>query len=234
MTKPRIAIVEDEPVIAEEIALHLQMLGYEIAGKYHNAAEAYSGLAASPPSLALVDVNLDGTEDGIDLALKLSGDFPVIFLTSYGDEQTINRAKEASPAGYIIKPFDERDIRSAVAIALHNTKDKALKPSYTSEDIFVKDKDLLVKINCHDILWIEASDNYTYIKTTEKKYLVCSTLKKVSGKACQPFLHRIHRSYLVNMDRIAGISESHVIIKDFKLPIGKTYRASFMQKLSLL
>ncbi|MGB3183490.1 MAG: LytTR family transcriptional regulator DNA-binding domain-containing protein [Cyclobacteriaceae bacterium] len=234
MTKPRIAIVEDEPIIAEEIALHLQMLGYDIAGTYHNATEACTGLTASPPALALVDVNLDGAEDGIDLTLKLNGDFPVIFLTSYGDEQTINRAKEASPAGYIIKPFDERDIRSAVAIALHNTKVQALQPAYTSGDIFVRDKGQLVKINCHDILWIEASDNYTYIKTTEKKYLVCSTLKKVSGKICCPFLHRIHRSYLVNMDRIAGISESHVIIKDFKLPIGKTYRKGFMQKLALL
>lgn len=220
MSNTSIAIIEDEPLISDEIALHLQTLGYNVSGRYYDPEDALRGLTTSPPALALVDVNLGGTMDGIDLIMKLKPAFPFVFLTSYGDEQTIGRAKTAHPAGYILKPFDERNIRSAVAIALHNEQHKTVSATSLPEDIFIKDKDQLVKVNCHDILWIEAYDNYTYIKTIDQKYLICSTLKKVCEKIERPFLQRIHRSYLINMEKISGISEAHVIINNFKLPIG--------------
>lgn len=236
MSHYRIAIIEDEPIIASEIEMHLRMLGYDIFGTFHSPDDAFSGLQYQTPDLALVDVHLGAEDtDGIDLIKALNPSYPVVFLTSYGDEHTISRARETGPAGYIIKPFDERDLRSTVSIALHNADNKTgLTNTSTPEDIFVKDKDQLVKVNCHDILWMEAYDNYTYIKTSQQKYIVCATLKKVSEKVRQPFLCRIHRSYIINMEAIAGICESHVIISNFKLPIGKTYREQFMQKIALI
>ncbi|MFA0963540.1 LytR/AlgR family response regulator transcription factor [Roseivirga sp. BDSF3-8] len=234
MSRYRIAVIEDEPIIASEIEMHLRMLGYDVSGVYHSAGEASLGLQSSPPDLALADVHLGNEEtDGIDLIERLKPAYPVVFLTSYGDEHTIQRARQTNPAGYIIKPFDERDLRSAVSIALHNAIRKA-DVNDGPEDIFVKDRDQLVRITCRDILWIEACDNYTYIKTTGQKYLICSTLKKVGEKLRQPCFCRIHRSYIINMDGISSISESHVVINSFKLPIGKTYRGPFMQKLALI
>jgi len=123
MEKPkRILIVEDDPLIAEDIAESLKEIGYDIAGIAYDSSEALSLVENANPDIAILDVNLDSEKDGIEIAghIQKNHSFPFIFLTSYADKNTIERAKHTRPMGYIVKPFDERDLFTALEIALFN------------------------------------------------------------------------------------------------------------------
>ena len=119
---PRILIVEDEAIVAMEIETTLKKLGYRIAGKTRNGDEALDLLAARTIDLALLDINIRGSRDGIDLAalIRQQYDFPFVFLTAYSDRDTLERVKGTMPYGYIVKPFNRGELLSAIELALHN------------------------------------------------------------------------------------------------------------------
>jgi DNA-binding NtrC family response regulator len=136
MTDPqpaRLLIVEDEAVVALDIEERLRRLGYEVVATVDTPAAALEQTAALRPDLVLMDIQLGrDVADGIVTAQRLRSEFgvAVIFLTAFGDTATIERAKAASPHGYIFKPFDERDLRTAIEIALHRDRlDRALRRS---------------------------------------------------------------------------------------------------------
>ena len=122
MEKVNILIVEDEALIAESLSETLEDLGYEISGMAMRAKEALDIIAKEQPDIAILDINLKGKEDGIWLAeeIRKNYDFPYIFLTSYGNRSTVERAVKTKPNGYLIKPFKKADIFSAIEVALTN------------------------------------------------------------------------------------------------------------------
>ncbi len=126
----RILIVEDEVVVTKVLSLKLKDLGYEVAGIVNNAIDAIAEAKRLKPDLILMDIMLKGDMDGIEAAgeIRKSSDVPVIFLTAFSDEDTLSRAKITSPFGYVIKPFEEREIRISIEIALYKHKmDEELK-----------------------------------------------------------------------------------------------------------
>jgi DNA-binding NarL/FixJ family response regulator len=122
MDQVRVLIVEDEPVIAENISLYLSNNDYVISGIAYDNEEARRQLTHNTPDVVLMDINLGSNEDGIDLAKFINGHYniPLLFLTSYADRDTINRAKEVEPSAYILKPFSERALLSSFEIAISN------------------------------------------------------------------------------------------------------------------
>ena len=131
MTPSRILIVEDEAIVAMDLKLHLQELGYgsvDVASSGEEALEAAGRLA---PDLVLMDISLGSGMDGIDAARHLQGlGIPVVFLTACADEQTLARAKESGPYGYLLKPFDERTLHSTVEMAFYRHRmEQELKAS---------------------------------------------------------------------------------------------------------
>ncbi len=116
----KIFIVEDEAIIAAEIQSILEKLGYEIVAKTRNGDKALDLLASKTIDLALLDITIKGSLNGIDLAkiIREKYKFPYVFLTSHSDIATLNKVKETLPYGYIVKPFTESDLRSAIEIAL--------------------------------------------------------------------------------------------------------------------
>jgi DNA-binding NarL/FixJ family response regulator len=122
MTEIRALIVEDEPLIAENIAAHLLNNGFVVSGTAYDDEEARKQITMNTPDVVLMDINLGSDEDGIDLAnfIHKNFDIPILFLTSYADKETINRAKEVEPSAYILKPFTERSLLSSLEIALSN------------------------------------------------------------------------------------------------------------------
>jgi len=122
----RILLVEDEAEIAEITARTLCSLGYDFAGTAWSAEEAMRAVQRNRPSLVLMDIGLQGPMDGIEAARRLHDDqdIPVVFLTAAHDEQTLARAKAAHPLGYIVKPFEPRNLHTAIEIALtqHQTR----------------------------------------------------------------------------------------------------------------
>jgi PAS domain S-box-containing protein len=124
MAGARILVVEDEWLVSQGIKENLQDLGYEVTGTVASGEEALEMAAARPPDLVLMDILLRGDMDGINAAEHLRHMFqvPVVFLTAYADPQTLGRAKVTEPYGYLLKPFEIRELHSAVEIALYKSQ----------------------------------------------------------------------------------------------------------------
>lgn len=132
MAKASILIVEDEAIVAADLADKLERAGYAIAGTVSRGEQAVRMAQEKRPDLILMDIRLAGPLDGIEVAqrLKSSTDVPVVFLTAHSDDETIRRAGLTDPFGYILKPFEERDLTTQIDIALYRYRaERALRDS---------------------------------------------------------------------------------------------------------
>jgi diguanylate cyclase (GGDEF)-like protein len=121
MSQKKILIVEDESIIAEDISDSLISLGYRITGMVYSGEEAIEAAGKFRPDLVLMDVNLQGEIDGITAAAEIRSRFqiPVVYLTAYADENTLRRVNATKPFGYIVKPFEEKNLHTTIQLALH-------------------------------------------------------------------------------------------------------------------
>ncbi|MFP4268137.1 MAG: hybrid sensor histidine kinase/response regulator, partial [Spirochaetaceae bacterium] len=121
MSKVKILIVEDESIVAIDIARRLKSLGYYVLGHTLSGEDAVLFSREKSPDLVLMDIHLKGEIDGITAAeqIRREYDIPVIYITAYSDESTLDRAKVTEPFGYILKPFQEREIHSAIEMAMY-------------------------------------------------------------------------------------------------------------------
>ncbi|MEW5814978.1 MAG: response regulator [Spirochaetota bacterium] len=129
MDKPKILIVEDELIVALDIERQLKRLGYSVAGIHASGEDAIHDFEKLNPDLVLMDIMLQGKMDGVETGKMIHDQYhiPVIFITAYADEKTIQRAKFIEPFGYIIKPFEERELHTTIEMTLYKSKiDKAL------------------------------------------------------------------------------------------------------------
>jgi diguanylate cyclase (GGDEF)-like protein/PAS domain S-box-containing protein len=133
MAKGKLLIAEDEKIIAFDLSTRLSGFGYEVIGSAATGKEVLEIAKANRPDLVLMDIFLKGDLDGIQTAQALRKEFflPVIFLTAHSDEETLQRAKVVEPSGYILKPFDDRELRSVLEMALY--KVEAERRLYESE-----------------------------------------------------------------------------------------------------
>jgi len=116
----RVLVVEDESIVAESICRTLQGMGYQVEGACAVGSDAIARVALRRPDVVLMDIGLRGEIDGIEAATRVRTDHgvPVIFLTAYGDDATIDRAKQACAEGFVLKPFQERELKGAIETAL--------------------------------------------------------------------------------------------------------------------
>jgi PAS domain S-box-containing protein len=117
----RILIVEDERITAEDLAEVLKDLGYEVGAVVSSGAEAIREAEKNPPDLVLMDIRIKGDMDGTEAAriLRERFDIPVVYLTAHADRDTLDRAKQSRPLGYIVKPFHEAELHASVEMALY-------------------------------------------------------------------------------------------------------------------
>ena len=370
-------IVEDEIIVAKDIQRILKKLGYEAFDPFSQGKKALDAIEKLCPDLILLDINLKGSElDGIQVAEQIhqSYQIPFIFLTAFSDKPTLEKAKLTEPYGYIIKPFEEDDIRTAIEVAYYKyTKDleiqnkgnrfaialdsldvaviitdasekiifmnkmaetltgslkqevlgkdvslamkncsletreaiktlahtvvgsvqkkendselsisngiaehrvsvntfpiltvnnkingcafvlttpgskdavhetsadknlfNFLENIYANNSFFVKKDSRFVKVNFQDILWIEALDNYVIIKTSSKEqFILHSSMKDIEAKLPQLNFARVHRSYIVQIEKISALEENACIIDGSRIPIGKSYKDNLMNRLNL-
>lgn len=133
MSTQRIMIVEDETIVALDIKGRLNMLGYEVVAHATNGADALRLAGEHKPDLILMDIMIDGDMDGIATAQAIQKTLfvPVVYLTAYADDDTLSRAKTTGPFGYIIKPFEDRELKLTIEMALY--KHKMEQKLYESE-----------------------------------------------------------------------------------------------------
>lgn len=182
-----ILVVEDEPFIAQDIADFLEDAGYQVQEICYNAATAELSLANRKPDLCILDVNLGKGPDGISLAQKINQNWqlPFIFLTSYTDDATLERAKATKPYGYISKPINFDSLKSTIKIALHNASNKREPKLLTKENI---NQALLSELTAREFeLLKNIYEGKTNKQLTAIHYISLSTVKT--------HVHRIYEKF---------------------------------------
>jgi DNA-binding LytR/AlgR family response regulator len=254
MLKNNILVIEDEAIVSKDIQQSLKKLGYNIVGSAATGEKAVILATETKPDLVLMDIMLKGDMSGIDAAEKIreSLNIPVIYLTAYADENTLAKAKVTEPYGYIIKPFKEIDLHTSIEMALykHAKERDVIKErdflyslvenqdagSAEGSEIFVKSNSRLVKVNTKDILFVEALKDYVVINTTDAKYTIHSTMKDIEKKLPTPEFQRVHRSYIIRLDKILAIEQPNIVIEGGKklLPIGGSYKEDLFKRINLI
>lgn len=244
MSKVKILIVEDELIIAEDLKDILESLDYEVCGIAITARESLQLLEEHAPDIALLDIQIKGGKDGIELANDINEQFkiPFIFLSSHADAATLERAKKVRPYGYLVKPFQEKDIHTTIEMALNNfsgksnttiTKDN--NPGFILNDsLFVRNNSMLVKLKFTDIMYLEADSNYTNIFASNKKYVIRSTLKELEHKLEGHSFSRIHKSFLINLNAIDAIEAQSVHVGGKEIPISRTQHSWLLNQINTL
>lgn len=124
MNKTKILIVEDESIVALDMKNTLTNFGYEVTNCVTNYNDAISSVQINKPELILMDINLGNGKDGINVAeeIQISQDIPIIYITAFADEKTINRAIKTNPVSYLIKPFKREELKSNIMLGLYKNK----------------------------------------------------------------------------------------------------------------
>ncbi len=250
MAKVKILIVEDESIVAKDIQNSLKKLGYEISAIVNSGDKAIKEVEENRPDIILMDIMLKGSMTGIEAAKQIKDRFslPIIFLTAYADDNTLNKAKITEPYGYIIKPFREKELQTTIEMALYKyEKDEELKKERdlyhsiienkeSKDSIFVRADYRLNKINFDDIFYVEALKDYVVINTSDNSYTTHTTMKEMVRILPAKDFVRIHRSFIVNLNKIFSIKYPDLVIegKMKVLPIGGLYRKELYSRLNLI
>jgi len=241
----KILVVEDEMIIGAKVSMFLTELGYEVTGILPQAEEALLQLQENVPDIALLDIQLKGSMDGIALAQVLQEEhqIPVVFLTANSDDATFSRAKEVKPYAFLSKPFKKLDLQRALELTISRMANQQTSitakepnpgeevPYILSDRIFVRHKDRMVKILFETILYVEADRNYCRIITNIKEYLLTMPMKSLEEQLPIAMFQRIHRSHIVNLTQVDEVDESTVFIGQKSLPLSKSLREEFMMRI---
>jgi DNA-binding LytR/AlgR family response regulator len=205
----------------------------------------------------LLDIQLKGDWDGIETARRLTAlkEIPFIYLTAFSDDETLERAKETTPAAYLIKPYQPRNLLIAIDLALHNFafhKSSAVpvvsisgngcaseitekEPVLCFNDaIFIKQNYKFIKVSLNDIYYLEAENNHTHIITKDKNFIVRHPLNVVMDKFNRQYFIRVHRSYAINMDHLDTFNNHSIFLNDHEIPLGRNYKEEFLQRFDFL
>ncbi len=225
-------IVDDEDVSRKIVKQFVEKTSFlNLIHECENGKEA-ADILASNGSVDILFLDIRMPEmSGIDLIKSLDGMYEVILITS--DRSYAIEGYDLSVTDYLIKPIDyERFLQAA-------NKAKANLELYKStadeqKDIYVKTDAKIVKINLDEILFIEALADYIIIKTADTRYIVHSTMKGIESRLPKKSFIRVHRSYIVNLDKIESLQDMTIVIGEKFIPIGASYKTNLFDRLNFL
>lgn len=225
----RIGIVEDEMIITDVLVLSLRKLGYKVSFTALNYNAAIKMIDAERPDIALLDINLGGKKDGIDVAKYIREKYPmlIIFLTANSDVATIQRAKEVKPNAYLVKPFSKDHLYAAIEIAVASQTEA----SGSNESILVKDGYQYVKVFLNEIKFVSSDQNYVSLHLEGRKVMVRSTLSEMYNRLGSPKFLKINRGYVVNINYVTKIETESVFIGETNFSVNKTQRDTLVELL---
>jgi two-component system LytT family response regulator len=237
--KIRTLIVDDEPLARSNLAVLLRLdPDIEIISECGSGAEALTQIRSAKPDLLFLDVQMPEC-DGFDVLELLGGDLPpaVVFVTAY--DQYALRAFEAGALDYLLKPFDNARFERA----LHRAKEKITHGGNLPGrlDCFaIKSAGLIVFVKTSEIDWIEAADYYACLHVGSKTHLLRRSMSELDRELIPTVFCRIHRSAIVNLDRVRGLKagedgEYEVVLENgTRLPLSRRYRKQLLSRRGVL
>ncbi|HXD92542.1 MAG TPA: LytTR family DNA-binding domain-containing protein [Bacteroidia bacterium] len=218
-------IVEDEPLALERTKAYVLKLPYlNLLATFDNGVDALVFLKTTAVDLIFLDINM-GEFSGIQLLESANHKAQVIFTTAY-NEYAI-KGFDLSITDYLLKPFTfERFVQAVDKVQSKFTKTDAT-PDKTF--LFVKTEYRLEKILLNEILYIEGMRDYRRIHTATKKIMTLQTFKDFEKEIPSTVICRVHKSYMVAIDKIESVERDRIKLKDVLIPISDTYRKSFFE-----
>ena len=225
MEQIKILIVEDEVLIAEDLKDILKTFGLKKIEMVHDKASALENLRLYKPDIAILDIRMEKELDGLEIGEYIQNNYklPFIFITAHSDIEMIKKIIKTKPVGYITKPFKKSDLFAHINLAIEQLT--------TNNKLFIKDGYSTHVININDIVYIESEGNYITIFTSGKKYLSRQNMESILLDLDSSDFLKIHRSYIINWNKVKKYSNKEVIINEITLPISKTFYDVFIEKM---
>jgi len=210
-----------------------QVRDLQLVKECASAMEAYNSINEQPIDLLLLDIEMPGMT-GLELIKNLGSKKPLIIFTTAKKDYAVE-AFELNVIDYLVKPISPSRFLQAMeraSDALANSKEEVKFEE--QEFVFVKDNGVLKRINVDDILYLEAMGDYVKVHTAQKFHVLHATLKSIEEKLSISKFIRVHRSYIVSLNKIDFIQEGVITINKVTVPIADTYRSILNKRLNLL
>jgi len=225
----RCITVDDEPFSLAKINGFVDQVPYlTLVSAFSSALEALAFIKQNPIDLIFLDIQMDNLT-GIQMLEILNPKPAVILMTAY--DQYALKSYELNVSDYLLKPYSfERFLKATDKVY------NLLQPSQMVADnhfIFLKTEYRLERVNFDEILYIESKGDYIHVVTQRVKILTLMTLKNIIAKLPDEMFIRVHKSFVVAINKIEAIEHGRIHIKNDEIPIGDTYREMFWNKLAL-
>lgn len=217
MQTVKILIVEDEVIIADYIHELLVNEGYQnvkIANDVNEAKDLYLNFQ---PEIILLDININGENEGIKLSQNLELKSKVIYLTAQHDKETIKAAIKTLPQAYLTKPINKNDLSAALQLAI--TK-------LFTNSVQIKDGHDEIKLHFDEILFVKSDGNYIDVFCTDRKYTLRRSLENFKEDLDPETFVQIHRSIVVNLNKVSEKRKKTILINDIELPISRSHKSN--------
>jgi DNA-binding LytR/AlgR family response regulator len=227
----RCAIVDDDELSIRLIAEYISQTDFlELVGTFTNAIKASNTLSREPVDLIFLDVEMPDMT-GLELIKSMERKPQIILITSKSDYAI--EAFEYQVADYLLKPIGYSRFLKAVNKArdLFEVKQKGAS---APKHLYIKEDSVLVNVPLADIMWVEALGDYVTIHRVDKKHTVLTTMKSMETKLPTTEFMRVHRSFIVRVDKISNLDGNLLVVGKKLVPIGKSYRKTLMNRLNIV
>jgi DNA-binding LytR/AlgR family response regulator len=244
--KASILVVEDSPAQARLLCTCLLQLGLPLLGPVATAAAALALCATTWPTLAVIDLGLEASNDGVELAQQLQqqGPLALIFISATDDTNLLARARALQPVAILPKPFTITSLRRMVELGLYGQARTPLnwQPGAGTEPalspwLFVRERDVLMRLALADITCVHTEQKHAVLTLVSgRRHSVRTPLAELLLSLPDTFV-QVHRSWLVNMNYVEYVDPVAGIIRlpgALEAPLGRTYRDELLRRLPLI
>lgn len=235
----RTLVVEDNALIGETISLTLSKHGISVAGPVTTGEDAILYTDNHEVDLLLMDINLEGPMDGISAAsiILRKHKLPVIYLTDFTDNATVQRAKKTFPASYLAKPFNEFELVRAIEIAFHNfySNSTGSKPNAATSKYFFRADTRFVRIDADDIIFLEADRAYCKVVTSKETLLLSNSMNHIQEQLGEDRFVKVQRSYVVNLNSVIEVDGNMIRLQGgHQVQMSKEHRDRFFERFRII
>jgi DNA-binding LytR/AlgR family response regulator len=225
-------IVVDDDEMSRNLIRHFisKTDSLDLKEEFDNAIEASQYLKSESVDIVFLDIQMPQMT-GMEFIQTLEDNFEIIFITSMEDYAV--EAFEKSVTDYLVKPVEYARFLQAVYKAGNNL-DATRGYDANRKEFYIRSDQKLVRVPLDSILYVEALADYVVINTSEHKHIVHFTMKGIESRLPRKNFIRVHRSYIINLDKVASLEDNALVINEKSIPIGASYKEGLMKKLNLL
>lgn len=228
-------IVDDEALARKVLEKYISEIeALELVYQCNNALDALSYMAQNKVDIIFLDINMPEL-NGLEMIKTLPNPPKIIICTAYSEFAL--ESYEYGVTDYLLKPIKlERFVKAVnkvIQLNINDNKEESVSVTGKTDSVFVKENSIIRKIDCADILYVEAYGNYLKIETRSHQFVIRGTLTEFGNKLPEKLFSRIHKSFIVSISEIKKVEGNIVVIGDKEIPVGHLYKNELLKRLNL-